>query len=189
MEIETIYFTQCEPTWSLDTDRNWMLLKMILLYAVPLIFMTVAYCQIIRVLWKSGNVHQHSLGKYTITSFFLNYVKIIVLRHCEAFVGIHSCREIVKSSAHHFRYTRNAINHFEKLDGHITSKFTGVHWRINYFLPPPSKTVISGTLLRHDFLLIWIRIVRDLLGLLFGRNVLLLNFAYCNRLNVLLSVN
>lgn len=75
LEIETIYFTQCEPTWSLDTDRNWMLLKMILLYAVPLIFMTVAYCQIIRVLWKSGNVHQHSLdvsGGRHVNTFTMN---------------------------------------------------------------------------------------------------------------------
>lgn len=59
--ISTIYLTQCEPSWSLETDRNWTILKMILLYVIPLIFMTVAYCQIIRVLWRSGHVRQHAL--------------------------------------------------------------------------------------------------------------------------------
>ncbi|KAF2880272.1 hypothetical protein ILUMI_25895, partial [Ignelater luminosus] len=71
----TIYFTQCEPSWSVEKDRTWIVLKMILLYAIPLIFMTIAYCQIIRVLWKSGNVHQHSLdvsGGRHINTFTMN---------------------------------------------------------------------------------------------------------------------
>lgn len=64
VQIDTIYFTQCEPSWSLDTDTSWTILKMILLYAIPLGFMSITYCQIIRVLWKSGNATQNSFCKY-----------------------------------------------------------------------------------------------------------------------------
>ncbi|XP_017780791.1 PREDICTED: orexin receptor type 2-like [Nicrophorus vespilloides] len=61
LPIDTIYFTQCEPTWSQATDTFWTALKMLLLYIIPLIFMTVTYYQIIGVLWRSGNANQHTL--------------------------------------------------------------------------------------------------------------------------------
>ena len=62
LQIDTIYFTQCAPSWSIDTDTSWTVLKTILLYAVPLLFMTVTYFLIIRVLWRSGNC-AHPIGK------------------------------------------------------------------------------------------------------------------------------
>lgn len=61
--ISTVYFTQCGPDWSPETDTIFLLIKMALLYAVPLAFMSIAYIQIIKVLWKSGNTPNHAFGK------------------------------------------------------------------------------------------------------------------------------
>lgn len=63
-EIDTVYFTQCSPTWSQETDTIFLLVKMAFLYAIPLIFMSIAYIQIIKVLWKSGNTPNQAFGKY-----------------------------------------------------------------------------------------------------------------------------
>ncbi|KYB26242.1 orexin receptor type 2 isoform X1 [Tribolium castaneum] len=58
-EVDTVLLTQCAPTWSTETDTIFFILKMVLFYLIPLLFMSIAYLQIIRVLWKSGNVpHQ-----------------------------------------------------------------------------------------------------------------------------------
>lgn len=62
-DINTIYFTQCGPNWSTETDTIFLIVKTAFLYAVPLVFMSIAYVQIIRVLWKSGNTPNHTLGK------------------------------------------------------------------------------------------------------------------------------
>ncbi|XP_056637487.1 orexin receptor type 2-like [Diorhabda sublineata] len=54
-----LYLTQCMPTWTTETDLIFVLVKMIFFYIIPLLFMSVAYLQIIRVLWKSGKApHQ-----------------------------------------------------------------------------------------------------------------------------------
>ncbi|KAJ8924451.1 hypothetical protein NQ315_007248 [Exocentrus adspersus] len=54
-----VFFTQCRPTWSEQMDIIFMIVKMVCFYLFPLLFMSVAYIQIIRVLWKSGNApHQ-----------------------------------------------------------------------------------------------------------------------------------
>ncbi|KAK9686232.1 7 transmembrane receptor (rhodopsin family) [Popillia japonica] len=59
LQVDTIYFTQCSTSWSRRADTSWTLLKMVLLYGIPLIFMSATYCQIVRVLWKSGcGAHQ-----------------------------------------------------------------------------------------------------------------------------------
>ncbi|KAH0821394.1 hypothetical protein GEV33_001397 [Tenebrio molitor] len=59
VEIDTVLLTQCAPTWSMETDTIFVILKMVMFYLIPLLFMSVAYLQIIRVLWKSGDVpHQ-----------------------------------------------------------------------------------------------------------------------------------
>lgn len=58
LQVDTIYFTQCSTSWSRRADTSWTLLKMILLYGVPLLFMSATYCQIVRVLWRSGCGHQ-----------------------------------------------------------------------------------------------------------------------------------
>ncbi|XP_063905594.1 orexin/Hypocretin receptor type 1-like isoform X2 [Zophobas morio] len=58
-EVDTVLLTQCAPTWSVETDTIFFISKMVMFYLIPLLFMSVAYLQIIRVLWKSGNVpHQ-----------------------------------------------------------------------------------------------------------------------------------
>lgn len=55
-----LVFTQCKPTWDLKTSQFFFLvLKLLILYAGPLIFMSIAYYQIIRVLSKS-NIPRHS---------------------------------------------------------------------------------------------------------------------------------
>ncbi|XP_044745570.1 orexin receptor type 1-like [Coccinella septempunctata] len=57
--FETVYFTQCKPSWSIQTDTYFTIVRMIFSYAFPLLFMSVAYIQIIKVLWKSGTIpHQ-----------------------------------------------------------------------------------------------------------------------------------
>ncbi|XP_072396328.1 orexin/Hypocretin receptor type 1-like [Diabrotica undecimpunctata] len=76
-----IYFTQCRPTWSEETDTIFIVNKMVFFYFIPLIFMSIAYLQIIRVLWKSGNApHQamdlaggrHSSGGGQLNTFAMN---------------------------------------------------------------------------------------------------------------------
>ncbi|KAH0821847.1 hypothetical protein GEV33_000944 [Tenebrio molitor] len=67
VEIDTVLLTQCAPTWSMETDTIFVILKMVMFYLIPLLFMSVAYLQIIRVLWKSGDVpHQMMDSKLTI---------------------------------------------------------------------------------------------------------------------------
>nr|XP_023024772.1 orexin receptor type 2-like [Leptinotarsa decemlineata] len=58
-----VYFTQCGPTWSTETDTVFMIVKMVFFYLIPLLFMSVAYIQIIRVLWKSGNAPHHAMDQ------------------------------------------------------------------------------------------------------------------------------
>ncbi|XP_022914661.2 orexin/Hypocretin receptor type 1-like [Onthophagus taurus] len=62
LKIDTIYFTQCAPNWSEGTETTWNIVKLVLLYLIPLLFMTVTYCQIVQVLWRSGTVNHHPLN-------------------------------------------------------------------------------------------------------------------------------
>lgn len=62
-DLDTVLLTQCGPTWSTYTDTIFVILKMVLFYLFPLIFMSVTYLQIIRVLWKSGNISHQMMGK------------------------------------------------------------------------------------------------------------------------------
>lgn len=66
VEIDTVLLTQCEPTWSMKTDTIFVILKMVLFYLIPLLFMSIAYLQIIRVLWKSGKVPHKIIGEFRI---------------------------------------------------------------------------------------------------------------------------
>lgn len=52
-ESMTMLFTQCSPSWSIQSQRTFTILKLILLYTAPLMFMSFAYCQIVRVLWRN----------------------------------------------------------------------------------------------------------------------------------------
>lgn len=60
LKVDVIYFTQCVPSWSYQAETTFNTLKIVLFYALPLLFMTVAYWQIVRVLWKSDNIPGHS---------------------------------------------------------------------------------------------------------------------------------
>ncbi|XKL60346.1 hypothetical protein PGB90_001362 [Kerria lacca] len=60
MQMETNFFTQCVPAWSVGYEIMYQVAKIILLYTVPLLFMSVAYCQIVRVLWTSDNIPGHT---------------------------------------------------------------------------------------------------------------------------------
>lgn len=73
--IKTIYFTQCEPDWSKETDTIFTFVKMILSYVLPLLLMSIAYIQIIKVLWKSGSASHQVLdisGSRHVNSFQMN---------------------------------------------------------------------------------------------------------------------
>ncbi|XP_063990246.1 orexin receptor type 2-like [Diachasmimorpha longicaudata] len=53
LRVKTIFYTQCTVSWSQQNERIFALIKFVLLYCGPLLFMTFTYCRIIRVLWKS----------------------------------------------------------------------------------------------------------------------------------------
>ncbi|OXA62623.1 Orexin receptor type 2 [Folsomia candida] len=65
--VDTIYFMQCKPTWESQWDIALTILKMLLLYAIPLTFMSFAYYQIVKVLWSSANIPGNSTTS-TVTS-------------------------------------------------------------------------------------------------------------------------
>lgn len=69
LPYDLIYTSQCSVTWSRETDKTYYIVKVLLLYLTPLLFMSVAYYHIIRVLWKSGN--QHAVGECIIINFYL----------------------------------------------------------------------------------------------------------------------
>ncbi|CAH2097873.1 unnamed protein product [Euphydryas editha] len=54
------YFMQCTPTWSDESDLKWHIIKALFLYTFPLLLMMIAYCQIVRVLWRSDNIPGHT---------------------------------------------------------------------------------------------------------------------------------
>ncbi|XP_049545190.1 neuropeptide SIFamide receptor-like isoform X3 [Anopheles darlingi] len=52
-------FTQCVATWDNETEKTFYIVKFVLLYTLPLLFMTIAYFQIVRVLWRSDTIPGH----------------------------------------------------------------------------------------------------------------------------------
>ncbi|CAH1640584.1 unnamed protein product [Spodoptera littoralis] len=54
------YFMQCTSTWSDESDLKWHIIKALFLYTFPLFLMMIAYCQIVRVLWRSDNIPGHT---------------------------------------------------------------------------------------------------------------------------------
>ncbi|XP_015598583.1 orexin receptor type 2 isoform X2 [Cephus cinctus] len=61
LRVETVFFTQCAPSWSQRSEATFTIIKLILLYTGPLIFMSVAYWQIVQVLWRS-DIPGHNLS-------------------------------------------------------------------------------------------------------------------------------
>ncbi|CAO1434913.1 unnamed protein product [Diamesa serratosioi] len=52
-------FTQCATTWNHDKEKTFYIIKLIFLYVCPLLLMTIAYFQIVRVLWRSDTIPGH----------------------------------------------------------------------------------------------------------------------------------
>jgi len=55
-----IYLTQCEALWSQESETAYQIAKIVVLYVLPLLLMSVTYYQIVRVLWKSDNIPGHT---------------------------------------------------------------------------------------------------------------------------------
>ncbi|CAG9857806.1 unnamed protein product [Phyllotreta striolata] len=73
--VNVIYFTQCKPEWSVDVDMIFITVKMVFFFLIPLLFMIVAYSQIVRVLWKSGEMPHQAMnpgGRMNMTGGQLN---------------------------------------------------------------------------------------------------------------------
>ncbi|CAK1543389.1 unnamed protein product [Leptosia nina] len=60
LRFDAPYFMQCTPTWSDESDLKWHVIKALFLYTFPLFLMMIAYCQIVRVLWRSDNIPGHT---------------------------------------------------------------------------------------------------------------------------------
>ncbi|XP_059479765.1 orexin receptor type 2-like [Neocloeon triangulifer] len=60
LRVSSHLFTQCAPNWSTETEIVYLCVKVVLLYSLPLVLMTVAYWQIVRVLWRSDAIPGHS---------------------------------------------------------------------------------------------------------------------------------
>ncbi|KAL0103113.1 hypothetical protein PUN28_017445 [Cardiocondyla obscurior] len=60
-KVETVLFTQCICSWSNESQTTFTIVKLIFLYTMPLLFMSMAYWQIIRVLWRS-DIPGHTLS-------------------------------------------------------------------------------------------------------------------------------
>ncbi|XP_065073538.1 orexin/Hypocretin receptor type 1-like isoform X2 [Ochlerotatus camptorhynchus] len=52
-------FTQCVSTWDNEKEKTFYIVKFVFLYSLPLLFMTIAYFQIVRVLWRSDTIPGH----------------------------------------------------------------------------------------------------------------------------------
>lgn len=63
LRVETIYFMQCTQSWDRKSEMTFLILKILFLYTLPLIFMSITYFQIVRVLWKSDNIPGHQETK------------------------------------------------------------------------------------------------------------------------------
>uniref|UniRef100_A0A336M9M0 CSON012390 protein n=1 Tax=Culicoides sonorensis TaxID=179676 RepID=A0A336M9M0_CULSO len=73
-------FTQCAAEWKIEDERTYNIVKLVLLYVVPLIIMAIAYFQIVRVLWRSDTIPGHresrnhqSCGLHSTGRVGLNY--------------------------------------------------------------------------------------------------------------------
>ncbi|OWR50755.1 allatotropin receptor [Danaus plexippus plexippus] len=56
LRFDLEYLVQCTATWSYSSDLIWHIIRIVFVYTVPLLLMTVAYHQIVRVLWSSQKI-------------------------------------------------------------------------------------------------------------------------------------
>ncbi|XP_059610729.1 orexin/Hypocretin receptor type 1-like [Phlebotomus argentipes] len=57
-------FTQCVAQWDNQTEKNFHIARFVMLYTLPLLIMTIAYFQIVRVLWKSDTIPGHRESRH-----------------------------------------------------------------------------------------------------------------------------
>ncbi|KAL7032312.1 hypothetical protein ACKWTF_007283 [Chironomus riparius] len=53
-------FAQCVTSWNAEEEKRFTIIKVIFLFTLPLFLMTIAYCQIVRVLWRSDTIPGHN---------------------------------------------------------------------------------------------------------------------------------
>lgn len=83
IKIKTILFTQCNISWSKKNQVIFIVVKLIFLYTGPLIFMSVAYWQIVKVLWKSdipGHNCKRMINFYLFISYKQNYDQLFIIQ-------------------------------------------------------------------------------------------------------------
>ncbi|KAL0812091.1 hypothetical protein ABMA28_009475 [Loxostege sticticalis] len=56
LRFDLEYLVQCMANWSPRNELIWHVLKVLFIYTIPLILMTVAYYQIVMVLWKNKKI-------------------------------------------------------------------------------------------------------------------------------------
>ncbi|CAB3386772.1 Hypothetical predicted protein [Cloeon dipterum] len=56
LRVSSHLLTQCAPNWTTETEIIFLCVKVVLLYSLPLLLMSVAYWQIVRVLWRSDAI-------------------------------------------------------------------------------------------------------------------------------------
>ncbi|KAM3956192.1 neuropeptide receptor A16 [Aphomia sociella] len=56
LRFDLEYLVQCMAIWSSQSDLVWHIIKVVFIYTIPLMLMSIAYYQIVRVLWKSDNI-------------------------------------------------------------------------------------------------------------------------------------
>ncbi|KAL1115282.1 hypothetical protein AAG570_007313, partial [Ranatra chinensis] len=84
--VETVLFTQCTASWEDSTERQYAATKIVLLYTCPLLFMSIAYCQIVRVLWTSRNIPGHKPAYGTGAPAYLHHQQMS--KYCLHLIGI-----------------------------------------------------------------------------------------------------
>nr|XP_026497647.1 orexin receptor type 1-like [Vanessa tameamea] len=60
LRFELEYLVQCTAIWSSTSDLVWHIIKVVFIYTIPLILMTMAYHQIVRILWSSEKIPGHA---------------------------------------------------------------------------------------------------------------------------------
>ncbi|CAH2097865.1 unnamed protein product [Euphydryas editha] len=56
LRFELEYLVQCTAIWSSNSDLIWHIIKVVFIYTTPLVLMTIAYHQIVRILWSSEKI-------------------------------------------------------------------------------------------------------------------------------------
>ncbi|KAL4089979.1 hypothetical protein QTP88_024906 [Uroleucon formosanum] len=101
--FSSIYLTQCEAIWSQESETTYQIAKTIVLYILPLLFMSVAYYQIVRVLWKSDNIPGHTETVQMFNANTYNGIFTVGIQQSQA-------TALVSNLSHWLCYANSAVN-------------------------------------------------------------------------------